>query len=75
MTSIYNVMMEKFVGQDTIIPEIGKILTNPIPTMIAVIQALISAMSFAGNMGAHGYFECVDKTVEYLDKRAASIPP
>jgi hypothetical protein len=76
MTSIYNIMMEKFVGQDTIIPEIGKILTNPIPTLIAVVQGLINTIGFFGaNQVPHQYGECVDKSVEYLDFRAGSIPP
>lgn len=78
-TSIYNVLMEKFVGQDTIIPEIGKLLTNPIPTTIAIIQALINTIGFFANgqepHTRYGAQEVIDASVKYLNDRAASVPP
>lgn len=74
-TSIYNVMMEKFVGQDTIVPEVGKLLTNPIPTTIAIIEGLINTIGFFGaNQGPHQYPEAVPNTVKHLDDMAAGVP-
>lgn len=75
-TSIYNMVMEKFVGQDTIIPEIGKLLTNPIPSTIAVIQGLINALTFLSDMGTHAYPEALeeDKVPKWLDNQAAGVP-
>jgi hypothetical protein len=75
-TSIYNILMEKFVGQDTIVPEVGKLLTNPVPTTIAIIQALVNTIGFFGaNQEPHTrYGICVDKAVEFLNQRAAGVP-
>lgn len=77
-TSIYNMMMEKFVGQDTIIPEIGKLLTNPIPTTIAIIEGLINTIGFfAANQEPHMRYQdddCVDASVKFFNDMAAGVP-
>ncbi len=77
-TSIYNLMMEKFVGQATIVPEIGELLTMPITTLIAIIEGLINTLGFFGaNQTPHtnyGEDGSLDRAIEFLDARAKMIP-
>jgi hypothetical protein len=77
-TSIYNIFMEKFVGQSTIVPEIGELLTVPIPTTIAIIEGLINTLGFfAANQEPHtiyGQDGCMEAAVQYLLDRGKATP-
>jgi hypothetical protein len=77
-TSIYNIVMLKFAGQSTIIPEIGHLLLEPIPTMVAIIEGLINTIGFFG--AAQGPHVCYaddgskDDAIAYLRERGSARP-
>ncbi|MFT3772851.1 MAG: hypothetical protein QM820_46285 [Minicystis sp.] len=77
-TSIYNIMMLKFFGQDTITAEVGQLLTNPIPTMVAIIEGLINTIGFfANNQTPHtsyGVDGSFDAAVRFLRDRGKNVP-
>jgi hypothetical protein len=77
-TSIYNIFMEKFVGQDTITAEIGELLTNPIPNTIAVVEGLVNVIGFFANGQAphmsYGDDGSKQAACDYLKKRALEVP-
>ena len=77
-TSIYNIMMLKFFGQDTIIPEIGEILIDPVPSLIAVVEGLINTIGFFGaGQVPHTIYRTdgsYDKACEFLEDRGSHTP-
>jgi hypothetical protein len=77
-TSVYNIFMEKFIGQDTIFAEVGEILTNPIPNLIAIIEALINIIGFFGSgQEPHDNYDtdgCLDAAKQFLIDKGQSVP-
>jgi hypothetical protein len=48
-TSIYDLFMLQIAGQDSILAEVGELLINPIPNVIAIIEGLINVGTFFGS--------------------------
>jgi hypothetical protein len=77
-TSIYNIMMEKFIGQDSITAEIGELLIEPVPTLVAIVEGLINTMGFfAGGQVPHTIYRTdgsYDKACEFLEGVGSKTP-
>ncbi len=73
-TSIYKLVQGELAGDESILQQVGEILTDPFGEMVPLIVALIDGMQFLGNQGAHGYDECRPKTIEWLNHMGATTP-
>jgi hypothetical protein len=77
-TSIYDIFMEQFTGQDSIFAEVGELLTNPIPNAIAIIEGLINTIGFfANNQTPHTQYYVdgsFDAAVKFLHDKGQSVP-
>lgn len=77
-TSVYNIFMEKFFGQDTITAEIGELLIHPIPNLVAIVEALVNVFGFfAAGQGPHDDYDedgSLEAAIEFLVARGQSVP-
>ena len=75
-TSMYKLVAESTItGQDSLLLEIGKMLTNPIGEIVPLIEALINGIQFLSNMNTHNdYGDTLQAAADWLSARGAQVP-
>lgn len=73
-TAIYKLVMGELAGDESILQQVGEILTDPFGELVPSIMALIDGMQFLGDLGGHGYVECVQASIDWLRDRGNQVP-
>ena len=73
-TGVYKMVQGELMGDESILQQVGEILTNPFGEMVPLILAIADSLQFVGDMGTHAYVECKDAAVKYLIDRGAQVP-
>jgi hypothetical protein len=73
-TGVYKMIMGEIAGHESILQQVGEILTSPFSEMVPLILAIADGIQFAANTGTHDYRDCVGAAVNFLNKRGAQTP-
>lgn len=73
-TAIYKMMMYELTGQESILQQVGEILTDPFNELVPLILAIVDGIQFLSDMGTHAYGECFWPAVDFLKARGAQTP-
>ncbi len=73
-TAVYKMVQGEIAGRDSILLQVGKILSDPLNELFPVITALIDGIQFAANAGTHGYEDCREAAVHFLKAQGAQTP-
>ncbi|NUP06029.1 MAG: PE-PPE domain-containing protein [Polyangiaceae bacterium] len=73
-TAIYKLVQGEITGDESILQQVGEILTDPFNEMVPTIMALIDGIQFLADMGSHGYDDCRDAAINYLKDRGNQVP-
>jgi hypothetical protein len=73
-TSIYKMIQGEIAGDESILQQVGELLTDPFGEMVPLVLALVDSLQFVGDMSTHGYVECKDAAVNFLLARGAQTP-
>lgn len=73
-TAVYKMVQGEIAGHESILQQVGEILTDPFGEMIPLILAIADGIQFAADMGTHAYLDCRDAAIHYLQARGAQTP-
>ncbi len=73
-TAIYKMVQGEITGDESIMQQVGEILTDPFGEMVPVILALVDSLQFVADTGTHAYVECKDAAINFLLDRGAQTP-
>lgn len=74
-TAIYKLVQGELMGDESILQQVGEILTDPFNELVPVLLATIDGIQFLGNMSAHdNYGDCRQAAIDYLQFRGATTP-
>lgn len=73
-TSVYKMVQGEIAGDESILQQVGEILTDPIGEMIPLVLAIADGIQFAADAGTHGYADCKDAAIHFLLSRGAQTP-
>ena len=73
-TAVYKMVQGEIAGHESILQQVGEILTNPFGEMIPLILAIADGIQFAADAGTHGYPECRQAAIDWLIQRGAQTP-
>lgn len=73
-TGVYKMVQGELAGDESIMQQVGEILTDPLGEMVPLIMAIADGIQFAANAGTHGYEDCRQVAIDYLIARGAQTP-
>jgi hypothetical protein len=72
-TAIYKMVQGEISGDESILQQMGEILTNPFGEALPLILSIVDAIEFLAN-NTHNYDFCRDATIDWLRHRGAQTP-
>ena len=66
-------MQGELAGDESILQQVGEILTDPFNEMVPVLLAVMDSIQFLAN-NTHGYDDCRDSAIEWLNDVGYATP-
>jgi len=72
-TSIYKLVQGEIAGHQSILQQVGEILTDPLDEAVPLVLAMIDAFTFLAH-NTHGYDDSRDAAIKWLKDRGNQVP-
>jgi hypothetical protein len=72
-TAIYKLVQGELAGDESILQQVGEILTDPFNEMVPVLLAVMDSIQFLAN-NTHGYDDCRDPAIKWLNDVGYATP-